>query len=112
MGCESAVYLAISPPYILAQTFLAQITRRAIDSSIQVAQHFYDALGEVLVDIGVSGNGLGYLCGGVVIPVVLPAVANKHAATRFELPDEVFPFHRSDSSASLRTPGISPLVKS
>jgi hypothetical protein len=47
-----------------------------------------------------------------VIPVVLPAVANKHAAARFELPDEVFPLHRSDSSASLRTPGISPLVRS
>ena len=29
-----------------------------------------------------------------------------------ELPDEVFPLHRSDSSASLRTPGISPLVRS
>jgi hypothetical protein len=79
---------------------------------LKVAQHLQDALGEMLVDIGVLGNGLGYLRGGVVIPVVLPAVANKHAVTRFELPDGVFPFHRSDSSASLRTPGISPLVKS
>ena len=52
-----------------------------------VAQHLQDALGEMLVDFGVSWNGLGYLRGGVVIPVVLPAVANKHAATRFELPD-------------------------
>jgi len=30
----------------------------------------------------------------------------------FELPDEVFPLHRSDSSLSLRIPGISPLVRS
>lgn len=66
----------------------------------------------MLVDFGVSGNGLGYLRGGVVIPVVLPTVANKYAATRFELPDEIFPLHRSDSSASLRIPGISPLVRS
>ena len=66
----------------------------------------------MLVDIGVSGNGLGYLRGGVVIPVVFSAVANKYTATRFELSDEVFPFHRSDSSASLRTPGIAPLVRS
>ena len=79
---------------------------------LRVAQHLQDVLGEMLVDIGVSGNGLGYLRGGVVIPVVLPAVANKHAATRFKLPNEVFSLHRSDSSASLRTPGISPLVRS
>jgi hypothetical protein len=79
---------------------------------LRVAQHLQDALGEMLIDISVSGNGLGNLCGGVVIPVVLPAVANKHAAARFELPDEVFPLHRSDNSASLRTPGISPLVRS
>ena len=67
--------------------------RRAVDSSTQVAQHLQDALSEMFVDIGVSGNGLGYLRGGVVIPVVFPAVANKYTATRFELPDEVFPFH-------------------
>jgi len=43
---------------------------------LRVAQHLQDALGEMLVDVGVSRNGLGYLRGGVVIPVVLPAVAN------------------------------------
>ena len=67
--------------------------RRAVNSSIRVAQHLQDALGEMFVDIGVSGNGLEYLRGGVVILVVFPAVANKHTATRSELPDEVFPLH-------------------
>jgi len=46
------------------------------EESLRGAQHLQDALSEMLVDVGVSGNGLGYLCGGVVIPVVLPAVAN------------------------------------
>ena len=43
---------------------------------LRVAQHLQVALDDMLVDVGVSGNGLGYLRGGVVIPVVLPAVAN------------------------------------
>jgi hypothetical protein len=32
---------------------------------LKVAQHLQDALGEMLVNIGVSGNGLGYLRGGL-----------------------------------------------
>ena len=66
----------------------------------------------MLVDFGVTWNRLGDLRGGVMIPIVLPAVANQHAATGFELSDEVLALHRSVSSASLRTPGISPLVRS
>ena len=91
---------------------LAEPHDEAMVVLLRVAQHLQDALSEMFVDVGVSWNGLGYLRGWVVISVVLPVVANKHTATRFELPDEVFPLHRSDSSASLRTPGISPLVRS
>jgi hypothetical protein len=47
-----------------------------------------------------------------VIPVVLSAMTNKHATIRFKLSDEVLALHRRLSSASLRTPGISPLVRS
>lgn len=77
-----------------------------------VAQHLQDTLGEVFLDFGVPRNRLRNLGGGVVIPVVLPTVANEHAAIGFELSDEIFAFHRSVSSASFRTPGISPLVRS
>ena len=63
------------------------------EESLRVAQHLQDTLSEMLVDFGVSGNGLGYLRGGVVIPVVLPTMANKYAATRFELPDQILPLH-------------------
>lgn len=77
-----------------------------------IAQHLQDALGEMFLDFGVPRNRLRNLGGGVVIPVVLSTVANEHATVGFKLPDEIFAFHRSVSSASFRTPGISPLVRS
>ena len=77
-----------------------------------IAQHLQDALGEVFFDFGVARDGLGNLCGGVVIPIVFSAVTNEHTAVGFKLPDKIFALHRSVSSASFRTPEISPLVRS
>lgn len=83
-----------------------------LSRNLGVGQHFQDAFRKVLVDLGVPRNRLRNLRGGVVIPVVLSAVADQQAADSFELPDEVLPLHRSVSSASLRTPGMAPLVRS
>ena len=83
-----------------------------IFAKLGVGQHFQDALGEVFVDLGVSRNRLRNPRAGVVLPIVFPAVTNQLAADGFELPDEILSLHWSVSSASLRTPGISPLVRS
>ncbi len=80
--------------------------------SLRICQHLQNASGQMFVDFGVSGNRLGHFRDGVVIPVVLSAVANKQAPTSFKLTNEVFALHRSVSSASFRTPGISPLLRS
>ena len=68
--------------------------------------------GEMLVDFAVSGNGLRNLRGGIVIPVVFSAAPDQNAAELFDLPDEIPSLHEIMSSATLRTPGISPLVRS
>lgn len=86
--------------------------RKGVRKESGIAQQLQDVLGEVFFDFGVARDGLGNLRGGVVIPIVLSAVTNKHATIGFELSDEIFAFHRSVSSASFRTPGISPLVRS
>ena len=77
-----------------------------------IAQHLQNTLGEVFIDFGVTRYRLRNIRDGIVIPIVLSTVANEQATIGFELSDEIFAFHRSVSSASLRTPGISPLVRS
>ena len=67
---------------------------------------------EVFIDLSVTWNGLGNLRGRIVVPVVLTAMTDKHTTGGFKLSKKVFALHRSVSSASLRTPGISPLVRS
>lgn len=63
-----------------------------LSRNLGLGQHFQNAFRKMLVDLGVSRNRLRNLRGGVVIPVVLSAVANQQAANSFELPDEVFLF--------------------
>ena len=64
------------------------------------------------MNLGMPWNRLRNLRGGIVIPVVFSAMPNQHAPGGFDLPDKVFAFHRSVNSASLRTPGMCPLVRS
>ena len=77
-----------------------------------VAQHSQNTFCEMFLDLGVARDGLGNLRGRVVIPIVLSTVTNEHTPNGFKLSDEIFALHRTVSSASFRTPGISPLVRS
>ena len=79
---------------------------------LRIGQHLQDASRKMFVDFGVSRERLGHFRDGVVIPIVLSALANEQTPTGFKLTNEVFALHRSVSSASLRTPGIWPLVRS
>lgn len=78
----------------------------------RIRQHLQDALCEMLIDFGVSRYGLRHFRDRIMIPIVLATVANKDTTTCFKLPNKVFALHRRVSSANLRTPGISPLVRS
>lgn len=64
------------------------------------------------MNLGVAWNRLGYFRDGILIPIVLAAMPNKHAALRFQLSDEILALHWRVNSASFRTPGIAPLVRS
>lgn len=75
-------------------------------------QHFENSLGEMLVDLGVSRDGLRYFGGGIEIPIMLATVSNEETAERFKLADKILSLHGSVNSASFRTPGTAPLVKS
>lgn len=76
------------------------------------AQHPQHVFCQMLIDLSITGNGLGNFRGGVLVPIGLSAVADEHTPNSFKLSDEILALHRSVSSASLRTPGISPLVRS
>jgi hypothetical protein len=66
----------------------------------------------MFVDIRVPRDGLRNFRGGIVIPIVLATVPDEETAERFKLPDKLLALHGSVNSASLRTPGIAPLVSS
>ena len=90
-------------------------TRKAATEArivLGIAQQLQDTFCEMFVDLGVARNGLGNLRGGIVILVVLSTMTDKHTTDGFKFSKEVVALHRSVSSASLRTPGISPLVRS
>ena len=57
-------------------------------------------------------HGLRNFGSGIEIPIVLAAVSNEEAAEGFNLADQILSLHGSVSSASFRTPGTAPLVKS
>jgi hypothetical protein len=61
--------------------------------SLWVAQHLKNALCEVFIDLSMSWNGLRYFGNGIVIPIMLSAMANQHAAIGFELTNEFFALH-------------------
>ena len=66
----------------------------------------------MLVDFGMPGDGLRNLANGIEIPIVLAAVSNEETAEGFKLADKIPSLHGSVNSASFRTPGTAPLVKS
>jgi len=68
--------------------------------------------GEILVDLAVTGNRLTGACSRILIPIVPAAVADEDAAALLNLPDEVQTFHAIWRSATWRTPGTFPAVRS
>jgi len=58
-----------------------------------------DAAGEVLVDFGMTGNGLANFGLGLLIPVVFSAVAKKRGARLLDFLDEIAPLQAAASSA-------------
>ena len=69
--------------------------------------------GKVLVDLPMPWHGLGYPSSRILIPVVLAAVPDELTTAVLDLANQVRPFHdEKESSATLRMPRISPLVKS
>ena len=64
-----------------------------------LAQLANDAARQHLVDLGMPRNGLGNLGLGILISVVLAAVADEHRAGFLNLADQVAPFHTSSSWA-------------
>lgn len=47
-----------------------------ISRELGVSQHLKNAFRKLFIDLGMTWNGLGDLRGGIMIPIVLPAVAN------------------------------------
>ena len=63
-------------------------------------------------DFPVARHGLRNARLRVTIPVVFPAVPDEDTSGFFQLADQIRPPHPTDSSATLRMPEISPLVRS
>ena len=60
-------------------------------SSSLVAQLFYNAAGEVFLDLAVARNGLAHFRARVLIPIVLSTMPDKNATHARELLDEFGP---------------------
>jgi hypothetical protein len=58
------------------------------------------------------GNRLTCFCFEVLIPVMVPAVANKYSTALLNLADQFLSLHKTCNSAWCRTAGISPEDKS
>src|ERR1035441_6474650 len=84
----------------------------AFSSTGSVSELLQDVLGEALVDLAVPRHGLGNPGAGIAIPIVLAAAPHEHTSVLLQAADQVLSLHEKDSSATRRTPGISPLVRS
>lgn len=77
-----------------------------------IFQFLKNVTGEMFVDLSVAGDRLTGRGSRILIPIVLASMANEDASVLLKLPDEVVAFHASSSSATWRTPGIFPPVRS
>jgi hypothetical protein len=64
------------------------------------------------MDLAMPWDRLGDFRPGILIPIVFSTVPNEHAAQSFDLVNQISTLHETWSSATRRTAGISPLVKS
>lgn len=67
---------------------------------------------ELFVDFAVAGNGLGNARGGIVVPVMLSAVADQDTTHLLKLLNELLAIQEISSSATRLTEGRLPLVNS
>ncbi len=87
-------------------------TLKSAGTVIRVSQLPDDATRKKFLDLAVPGQRLAHPSTRVLIPIVFVAVANEYATHRRELLDQFDPFHGTWSSATLRAPGIAPLLRS
>ncbi len=76
----------------------------------RIGENLKDVFGQSFVDLTMAGNRLRSIRRWVVIPVMIGAMANQVAAVRLDSLDEDSALHSTSSLASLRIPGISPVV--
>ena len=77
-----------------------------------LAQLFDDPPRQSFIDLVVARHRLIRAGLGIAIPIVLRAVPNQDRPSRMDPPDELNPLHANVRSATWRTPGNSPLVRS
>lgn len=98
-----AFVVAEEEPYGVLQNF------GSIGSTRKLLQ---DVLRQELLDLTMARHWLRNSRSQIAIPIMISAVADKDASCVFQGADQVDPLHPTDSSATLRIPGISPLVRS
>ena len=59
-----------------------------------------------------SWDRLGSFCYRVLIPIVISTMPDENTTHLLQLPDQIFSFQATSSSETLRTQGMTPLVKS
>src|SRR5207245_2305893 len=83
-----------------------------MSESWSVTQLLDDASGEEFLDLTIPKHWLTHPGARVLLLIVSPSVANEHAAHGRELLNQPDALHGTWNSATLRTHGIAPLVRS
>jgi hypothetical protein len=66
----------------------------------------------MLVDLTMPWNSLAHLGFWILVPIMFAAVPDQKAACLGQPADKLGTFHDISSSANLRTPGMTPLLRS
>lgn len=82
-------------------------------SGFLIAELLQDLLCQVLMDLTMAWHRLGNSGLGIHIPIVLTAMPDELAPELLDFADQIGSLHEDRcSSATLRIPGIAPLVRS
>ena len=105
--------VAVKPPSSLrSKTTFAFIVILSTSNRLRTFQLSQDMACERLFDLVVSRNRLANAGLGILVPIVSPAMSEEHATLLFDLADQVNTLHEIGNSATWRTPGIFPPVRS
>jgi len=80
--------------------------------AVSTLEFFEDVPGYQFIGFPMIRHRLVNTCVAIHIPTMFAAVADEQTSGVLKLPDQVRVLHPSDSSATRRTPGILPLVRS